>query len=286
MEEVENQAEAIAAFHRQHLVFAIGVKRGVANLSGIGRAKTGAHLASGMADEQIAAGVGRGERNDRCREHAGGFFRVAVGFEKAAFVIDEKFVKFGRDRVGRAAEIVGGASEEGIEGFAPCFTAEADFVGADLPDFANGFVVKRLISASIRRAFGGGFDEAAALFGRNGERHDPGVFDLEKRHRRLQRTEAEEIARALHLVKNFGERSEVVGVGDLRSIVGHDRKRPWRWVSCRARMETCAVMMANFLGGAVLREGGLSSPPSGQDVAKRRWRSNVRSPLFVAGRSF
>ena len=151
LNEVVNQAKAIAFPHGQNLVFAVGIERDVGKLGGIEGVGIDRNFAARMTNPQRAAAIRRRERHDQRAEHPVGFLGVPVRQKEAATVVHKQLVELGGDDCVVTSQTCLHLRKDGLEVCRPGFSAELDLVRSDLPHLAYGRIDDRRLAPAVRR---------------------------------------------------------------------------------------------------------------------------------------
>lgn len=192
LHEVIDEAHATAFVDWPHLVLAIGVERRVGQLRDLRCAEIHHSLASGVMDDELAAAMRRRQRHNQCGEHARCLLGVPVRDEEPAFFVHEKLVELPGDGALRRAEPLGHARHNRREGVSPILAPDPNRVGRQLPDLAHARVDDGVLTPPVRRS-NGPADDLACLRGGNRKRHRAHAYNVESRHRRVERTGGIEI---------------------------------------------------------------------------------------------
>ena len=143
LNEVVNQANAIAFPHRLSLVLAVGIEGDVGKLGGVDGVGIDRNFPPRMTNPQCAAAIRRGECHDQRAEHPIGFLGVPVGQKEAATVVHKQLVEFGGDTCVFTSQPCLHFREDGLKVRRPGFSGELDLVGSDLPHLAYGRIDDR-----------------------------------------------------------------------------------------------------------------------------------------------
>ena len=197
LNEVVNQANAVAGPDRQRLVFAVGIERGVGKLGEFGGTRIYGDFAARMPNPQFAAAMRRRQRDDQSAEHPVGLLRVPMRQKETLPVVHQQLVKLGRHGHALAAQAGAHFRENGLEVRRPGFATDPDLAKSDLPDLAYGSIDDSLLTSAVRRALRLPHERRDLCFG-NGERQRSHAIDVHLRHRHLHRAADEKVAMPLH----------------------------------------------------------------------------------------
>ena len=100
-----------------------------------------------VLDNKVATLVLRGETDDKSAKHAGDLFRVGVGLEHGALLVNQHLVELGRHRDGNA-QLLGDPFASGLHG-GPPLGAEIKLSGIQLPRVADCCINKRFATSAV-----------------------------------------------------------------------------------------------------------------------------------------
>ena len=154
LHEVVDEAHATAFPDRPHLVLAVRVERRVGQLRDLWRAEIDCDLASGVADDELAAAMRRRQDHDQGGEHARGFLGVSVRHEEPALVVHEKLVELRGDGARGCAKSSRHARHNRGERISPMLAAEPHHAWRQLPHLAHACIDDSVLAAPVRREHG------------------------------------------------------------------------------------------------------------------------------------
>ena len=163
---------------------------------------------------------GEGSDHNERAKHPLGLFRVAMRLEETARVVNEHFIKLGRNDGVNATQPVLDRREDLSKGIFPGLAADADFGRRQLPHLADGGVNNGFRPATIRRAIRLP-DELLNLRRGHRKRKQPRALHLDARHRRFQRAADKKIARPPHAGQQLLQRLQIVVVWNVHTGIGH-----------------------------------------------------------------
>ena len=160
-------------------------------------------LAILVSDHEFAACGDRGQREHQGRKHAGGLLGVAMAHEEAALVINEEFVKLGRNRFAHA-ESLGDARQDRRQRRRPMLAADVHSTGANLPRASDVGVDERVGATAVWRALGDS-DEFSGLHWQERQRNNTDAVNLQPRREDFGRAEGAEITGPADRTQFFGK---------------------------------------------------------------------------------
>ena len=184
-EQIEDERDAVALRERPNLVRAIRVERRERQLGRLARAEVEDLFPPSMAHDQLSPGPRRGQRQRQGRDHPRHLLGVSMLREKASRAVDEEFVEFGVQPLGREPETVGHEAHHLREGIRPRAPGQTNLRGVDLPAVANRRVHDGLGPFAVGRALGCP-DQRSNLRVRHRKREFSGTVHEDTRHRCIE----------------------------------------------------------------------------------------------------
>ena len=205
----------------------VGIEGGESNLRRIFRAQVEDHLAIKVSHDQLAAAMGRRQRDHQGREHAGDLFGIPVVDEEAAGVVDQKLVELGRHRI-VDAKPKGRAGDQLGQRLLPLSTADPDSARFELPRFPDLAVDQRLLPPAVGCRLGGR-DQPIGLRRQKRKRDPAHAIDVDRGHEDLPQSADAKVARPI-------DRPEAIEQGITNRRHDHSVPAVRRASSRRARL--------------------------------------------------
>ncbi len=181
----------------------ISVKGGKRDLGRFVTPQVDPHLAIIVTHDQLAAIGLRRQRHHKCRKHARRLLGVAMADEKAALVVDQQLVEFGR-HLPMNAQPFGSTRHNAIERLGPMLATDGDAARLDLPGAAD-IRIDDGVRAAPERSPCRGLDQLLGLLRQQRQRNQSDAIDIDTWRQEFGQAGDDVIAGAVHVREDFGQ---------------------------------------------------------------------------------
>ena len=180
-EQVEDERNPVAVGDRQHFVRTVRVEGGERQFGRLVRGHVVRGLVVAVANDDLAAGARRRQRQREGRHHAGNLLRVPMLGKETAAPVNEQLVELGAEPFGGQTEALRHDFHDLRERTGPGSARETHVTGIDLPAVADRWVHQCPRALAEGRPFGR-IGQGLDLHRRNRERQFAHAFHDDARH--------------------------------------------------------------------------------------------------------